>query len=352
MQAKCTNFGNCTKADNNEIIDLPAGADLVCPICSRPLTPVNTGGGARTPIVPILISLLLLIGAGFLAKNFFGPKAPPPISSIDISSRRSNSNPSGDFATTTPNPSATVPTNGTTDISYYYERSAEGWLKQAASDFEKTHPQFHMVGEPKASRDGKQDILYEHGHPSLWIPVDMYWPEKLNRDWRDSKVGNHSSDIVVSKDVILRTRFVLVTRADRAQILQAAMNQPQYKGKTWTLLYDLATRGWSAIGGQSGWGKLHLAQTDPTKSNSGQTALALMFYEFKNSHSDAAPNSGEFLKFMRGIEGAVNSFSETTSKALDSFLQPGSQSDVALVYEVNAISGRSQRRRGHSRSVS
>ena len=49
---QCKNFGNCTKADNREVIELPLGAEPVCPgpNCRQALTPLN--GHDAAPAFP------------------------------------------------------------------------------------------------------------------------------------------------------------------------------------------------------------------------------------------------------------------------------------------------------------
>jgi phosphate transport system substrate-binding protein len=49
-KGKCTNFGNCMNADSRKLIDVPDGADFVCPECARPLNPVEEyGTRSNTP---------------------------------------------------------------------------------------------------------------------------------------------------------------------------------------------------------------------------------------------------------------------------------------------------------------
>ena len=67
-KGRCTNFGNCPKADSGEIQDVPAGADFECaePECESELLAIDTGGGGVP--VPLKISALVvlagLIGIG------------------------------------------------------------------------------------------------------------------------------------------------------------------------------------------------------------------------------------------------------------------------------------------------
>jgi hypothetical protein len=226
------------------------------------------------------------------------------------------------------------------DIVFMYGRSTKKWVEKAAEEFNKQHEGKWRIA-PQAisgSRAAKQDILYGKAHPAIWSPADVYWTDKLNLDWRNPSVGKHSDDVIRETKPILKSLFVLLMWEDQARVFQAAMQRPQYQGRTWTLLYDLATRGWGSAGGPADWGKLKLAQTEATESNSGQAALVLMLLEYRRTHPGADETDAGFLKLMRGIESRVPSFGDTTSKMVDSFIAGGPQgADMALCYESNAI---------------
>jgi hypothetical protein len=66
---KCINFGNCAKADRNEIIELDFTEDFVCPECNSDLQEENTGkkGGKGAPKKGIIIGAIaavVLLGGG------------------------------------------------------------------------------------------------------------------------------------------------------------------------------------------------------------------------------------------------------------------------------------------------
>lgn len=61
---KCPNLGNCNKADNQEQITLPAGADPICPVCTSRLIPNKTPPPVDPKIIAIA-GLVVLIVAGF-----------------------------------------------------------------------------------------------------------------------------------------------------------------------------------------------------------------------------------------------------------------------------------------------
>ncbi|MGO8673086.1 MAG: substrate-binding domain-containing protein [Capsulimonadaceae bacterium] len=326
QRAKCTNFGNCTKADHGEIIDLMPGAPTICPICGRPLTilPSTRSGSPVGAILGLIV--VLLIVAAFLMMHH------TPSTSTGSGGQTASAGGSGDTSTAPPvvNPG---------DALMYYERSDGPWLKPVTDAFNKQHTgQPQIVMDYRGSRDGKQDILYGKGQPVIWNPADTYWVDKLNQDWTNPKVGKHDHPIIDDSRTIVTTRYVFVMWKDRATVFTAAMREPQYRGKTWQLLYDVATKGWASIGGDASWGKLKFAQSDPTKSNGGQTTLVLMYYEYLQSHPGVEPSSPGFVNFMRTIEGCVVQFVDTTSKSIGVMTAQGeSGCDMAVIYEQNAV---------------
>lgn len=79
MTGKCTNIGNCDKADRKELITIPDGLDLVCPECSKPLMVTKSGNGGVGGVGKIAAAVLGLV---VILGWFFWPsaeKASPPI---------------------------------------------------------------------------------------------------------------------------------------------------------------------------------------------------------------------------------------------------------------------------------
>jgi phosphate transport system substrate-binding protein len=77
-QGICTNFGNCTKADDPDRLkhplQIPEGADLVCPQCGASLTPI--GKGPLNVLLPALLifAFLIVCGIGVGAWYLLKPK--------------------------------------------------------------------------------------------------------------------------------------------------------------------------------------------------------------------------------------------------------------------------------------
>lgn len=75
-KGKCTNFGNCKKADTREEILVSVGLDFVCPECASPLTEIGNKDGSKLPVIPLIIAgLVILLGiGGFFGWKFFMSK--------------------------------------------------------------------------------------------------------------------------------------------------------------------------------------------------------------------------------------------------------------------------------------
>jgi phosphate transport system substrate-binding protein len=66
-QGKCIDFGGCTLADKREMIQIPDGAEFVCPECGRALSVAkgeSTYGGGPWKLIGGLLALLVLAGVG------------------------------------------------------------------------------------------------------------------------------------------------------------------------------------------------------------------------------------------------------------------------------------------------
>ena len=232
---------------------------------------------------------------------------------------------------------APVP-RGPNDALIFHDKSAGSWLAPAAAAFNQTQGGGKIVLQPMGSREGRDDILYakDQAHPALWIPGDRYWIDKLRDDSANPTVtGKSGASVVAGKD-LLRTYVVLVVRADRAEILEAALRQPKYTGHTWKMLADAAT-GWTALNGPADWGKLKMAQSNPLKSNSGMLALALLYREFRRDSPTKNYDSPEFAAYMAQVEGTVGRFADTTSDALKQLTDGADRPDLAVAYESEAL---------------
>lgn len=80
-KGKCLNFGNCPKADRNEIIELDVTEDFICPECNSDLQEMVQRKKSK---LPWIILVLLLLGGGAAAYFLLVDKKTdlPPESSI------------------------------------------------------------------------------------------------------------------------------------------------------------------------------------------------------------------------------------------------------------------------------
>jgi len=77
-KGKCTRFGDCTNADLKKIIEVPPGADLICPECKTPLAPISDSGSGILRVV-VATGAVVLIGLAFWFLLLKGgkPRNPP-----------------------------------------------------------------------------------------------------------------------------------------------------------------------------------------------------------------------------------------------------------------------------------
>jgi phosphate transport system substrate-binding protein len=76
---RCSNIGNCQKADRKEMIDLAEGVDPVCPECGAQLTPAKPPEKPVHTVSCVVVSVLLLLLGAFSfygIKSLLGPQTP------------------------------------------------------------------------------------------------------------------------------------------------------------------------------------------------------------------------------------------------------------------------------------
>ncbi len=74
-KGRCTNFGNCTKADGREDIDIADPYNAPCPECGMPLVPYEQ---KRRGYLPILLGTAAIFALGWGALYSMQEKIPPP----------------------------------------------------------------------------------------------------------------------------------------------------------------------------------------------------------------------------------------------------------------------------------
>jgi len=58
-KGKCTNFLNCEAATRKRVVDVPEGADFVCPTCSRPLTAL--AWMEKNSALPLMLGVVVVV---------------------------------------------------------------------------------------------------------------------------------------------------------------------------------------------------------------------------------------------------------------------------------------------------
>ena len=330
QQGRCSNFGICTLANKHELISIPEGQPLVCPSCAmrlieeKPVAP--TPVSKKSPLAAIAVIgglILLLAGIGIVISLVRNPP-------VEITTNL-NAEPDDASGGTKP-----VPQDGfvDSDITLFYDGSDEAWMLKAAKAFNESRSAPHIHPIKRASREGYKDIVEGKASPTIWNPADTLWTEKLKYFWSKNPASNGKQNAITGSSIVLRTKLVILMKKDKADAFEKA--GPKYSGKTWSLLADLATKGWTSIGGEGG--ALKLSQADPTQSNSGALTLAMMYAEYKSIHPGASTGDPEFVKFMRAIESSTGRvYAQTTSKAVEAFLSSEGNYDAVVCYEANAI---------------
>ncbi|HMG53069.1 MAG TPA: substrate-binding domain-containing protein, partial [Kofleriaceae bacterium] len=145
---------------------------------------------------------------------------------------------------------------------------------------------------------------------------------------------------------LLLTPMVFAVWEERARALLG----PQAAGSdaiaplTWSAIRKAVAspKGWAGVGGKPSWGFVTLGHTDPSKSNSGLQAIALMAYEYFHTTSGLTVEQlldPRFQDFVKDIERGVQHFEASTGTFMTDMIRFGpSKYDIAVVYESLAVS--------------
>ena len=333
-QGRCSNFGICSKANAHELISIPYGESLVCPSCGVMLieetaSPVPT---TTKKISSRSAETALVVGFGVLV--LFS------VAMIYFQRNKSDSS----FLSNTGSGRATVNSgsqsnpvhtgSSASDLTLFYDGSDEAWMTNAAYAFNASRNSPHIKPVKRASREGYKDIVEGKASPTLWNPADTIWTSKLKSFWSKNPTSNKTGVSIAIDPVVLRTKVILLMHKDKAEALERTLGN--YSGKTWQLLSDVSIKGWGSVGASGG--KLRLSQASPTQSNSGALSIAMMYLEYKATHPGASTGDPGFIAFLQNIEAATGKvYAQTTSKAVEAFLNQPESFDAVICYESNAI---------------
>ncbi|HEX3770969.1 MAG TPA: substrate-binding domain-containing protein [Polyangiaceae bacterium] len=237
---------------------------------------------------------------------------------------------------------AAIPPGARVTLPFVYSSEKEDWLKEAVADFEKVHPDVDVQLVSKGSLDAVRALLAGEVKPVLWSPADSLAVSLLTTQWKMAK----GADPLVRDGTrwprsMLLTPLVFVAWESRAKVLLAKSTE-----LTWMRMRDAVAskKGWSALGGETGWAYVKFGHTDPTKSNSGLQALALMAYGFYGKQDGLTvpdATAAPFQDFVKAIEAgrhAQDFAASSTGPFMENFIRQGpSLYDVVLVYEATAI---------------
>lgn len=234
-----------------------------------------------------------------------------------------------------------VKTGGGVEVTMLYGTEKQPWVEAAAAQFQKDNPSIKITLQGKGSLDAAQAILDEKSKPTVFSPADSMVLNLLASDWQTK---NHADLFAASGDDVPQplviTPLVFVVWEDRANVLlKASGGVISFKAIQKAVA---SNQGWPAIGGSPDWGFVKLGHTDPTRSNSGLSALYLMTLEFYGKRGSI--EVGDLLKpdyqsFVRDIEKGVTKFETSTGTFMTDMVRFGpSKYDIAVVYESLAIS--------------
>jgi ABC-type Fe3+ transport system substrate-binding protein len=251
----------------------------------------------------------------------------------------SSSSPAASAATSAP---ALPPPGQRTVLPVLYSSEKEEWLKDAVGEFAKSHPEIDVRLQSQGSLEAVRALLAGEQKPVLWTPADSLAVALFTTQ---SKLAKGTDPLVHEAGrwprSLLLTPLVFVAWESRAKVLLGSATD-----LTWSRLRDAVAskKGWPGLGGDPAWAYVKFGHTDPTKSNSGLQALALMAYGFNEKQSDlTVPDvtGQKFQDFMKAIESgrrAQDFAASSTGPFMENFIRQGpSLYDVVVVYEATAI---------------
>jgi ABC-type glycerol-3-phosphate transport system substrate-binding protein len=239
-------------------------------------------------------------------------------------------------------PSEAGPPAARVVVPLLYSSEKEDWLRDAVAEFAKTHPEIDVRLQAKGSLEAVRAILAGDEKPVLWSPADSLAVNLLTTQWKLVKGADPLvRDGTTWPRTLLLTPLVFVAWESRAKLLLGGATE-----LTWARLREAvgSKRGWAGLGGDPAWAYVKFGHTDPSKSNSGLQALALMAYDFygkQNGLTIPDVTAQRFQDFVKAIESgrrAQDFASSSTGPFMENFIRQGpSLYDAIVVYEATAI---------------
>lgn len=238
-----------------------------------------------------------------------------------------------------PLPLVAAPVRAPVVLTVWYGSEKQEWLTAARQRFLDTSPsangrpiqiQLKSLGaRDLAERLVQQDWRGE-APPTVVLPSSALWLDALN-----APIVRNGADGPRS---LVLSPLVVVGWEQRARVLW-----PQAPRDFWNELQAALANdgGWKALGGNEAWGPVKFGHTSPLTSNTGTQALILMAYGFyaKSAGLSAADIANPALAdWLRPIEAAVPSFSDSTGAFMDDLVRSGpAKYDFGVVYENLAL---------------
>ncbi len=238
-----------------------------------------------------------------------------------------------------PLPLVAAPVRQPVVLTIWYGSEKKEWLDAARQRFLASNPSVN--GRPiqiqlqsLGSREIAERLLNQDWRgaapPTVVSPASALWLDALN-----APIVRAGADAPRS---LVLSPLVLVGWEQRAQALWPRGPADFWKDLQAALANDA---GWQALGGQQSWGLVKFGHTSPLSSNSGAQALILLAYGFygKSSGLSAADVGNPALaSWLRPVEAAVPSFSDSTAALMDDIVRAGpAKYDFGVVYENLAL---------------
>ncbi|MEM1368176.1 MAG: substrate-binding domain-containing protein [Cyanobacteria bacterium P01_H01_bin.15] len=207
-------------------------------------------------------------------------------------------------------------------------------LAELETIFEKSYPHIDIELKFQGSQDIVNNYLDNRNDftPAIVIPANGALLTLLAERWQ---VQEQSEPFYGEPQPIAKTLLVGIAWPERGKAL---FGQGAFE---WSALTEaMRQRSWSAIGGENGWGSFDMVTTDPTRSNSGQLAIALLLKDaLQTSQLDRAMlTDSTVISLVDLLKKSVYQPPRSTDILLQEFIARGpNDADVGLVYESIAL---------------
>jgi ABC-type Fe3+ transport system substrate-binding protein len=235
-------------------------------------------------------------------------------------------------STATPTTQAT----GKTSITISYGSEKKRWLEWAAAEFPKTPEGANTTVEllSRGSLEGARAIAAGTDKVHGWTPAGSLAREVFLSDWASQQSGQP----IAREEMLALSPMVFVIWEERHAVFAQKYGEVNFE----TLSKALQEPGgWGNLGGKPEWGFFKLGLSDPAKSNSGLTTLALMAAHFHGKTQSLSPADvaqAEFQAFFQKLAKSVTGLSPSSGSMMKEMILKGPATyDCLLTYESVAV---------------